>query len=91
MKNKNKLKITLSKFGRVIFLSYLCITKQINMQRKKLYLTVEITIESDKEITEDTLQSVATELDYDFSYDQDGVKIVPHFTEIIDVSETLNQ
>ncbi len=61
------------------------------MQRKKLYLTVEITIESDKEITEDTLQSVATELDYNFSYDQDGVKIVPHFTEIIDVSETLNQ
>ncbi len=61
------------------------------MQRKKLYVTVEITIESDKEITEDTLQSVATELDYNFSYDQDGVKIVPHFTEIIDVSETLNQ
>jgi hypothetical protein len=61
------------------------------MQRKKLYLTVEITIESDKEITEDTLQSVATELDYNFSYDQDGVKIVPHFTEIIETSETLNQ
>ncbi len=61
------------------------------MQRKKLYLTVEITIESDKEITEDTLQTVAQELDYNFSYDKDGVKIVPHFTEIIDVSETLNQ
>jgi hypothetical protein len=61
------------------------------MQRKKLYLTVEITIESDKEITEDTLQTVATELDYNFSYDQDGVKIVPHFTEIIESSETLNE
>lgn len=60
------------------------------MQRKKVYLTVEITIESDKEITEDTLQSVATELDYNFSYDQDGVKIVPHFTEIIETSETLS-
>ena len=61
------------------------------MQRKKLYLTVEITIESDKEITEDTLQTVSTEMDYNFSYDQDGVKIVPHFTEIIESSETLNQ
>jgi hypothetical protein len=61
------------------------------MQRKKLYLTVEITIESDKEITDETLQSVATELDYNFSYDQDGVKIVPHFTEIIESSETLNE
>jgi hypothetical protein len=61
------------------------------MQRKKLYLTVEITIESDKEITDETLQSVATELDYNFSYDQDGVKIIPHFTEIIETSETLNQ
>jgi len=61
------------------------------MQRKKLYVTVEITIESDKEITEDTLQTVSTEMDYNFSYDQDGVKIVPHFTEIIESSETLNQ
>jgi hypothetical protein len=61
------------------------------MQRKKLYVTVEITIESDKEITEDTLQTVSSEMDYNFSYDQDGVKIVPHFTEIIESSETLNQ
>jgi hypothetical protein len=61
------------------------------MQRKKLYLTVEITIESDKEITEDTLQTVSSEMDYNFSYDQDGVKIVPHFTEIIESSETLNE
>jgi nitric oxide synthase oxygenase domain/subunit len=61
------------------------------MQRKKLYVTVEITIESDKEITEDTLQIVSSEMDYNFSYDQDGVKIVPHFTEIIESSETLNQ
>jgi nitric oxide synthase oxygenase domain/subunit len=60
------------------------------MQRKKLYVTVEITIESDKEITEDTLQIVSSEMDYNFSYDQDGVKIVPHFTEIIESSETLN-
>jgi hypothetical protein len=30
-------------------------------------------------------------MDYNFSYDQDGVKIVPHFTEIIESSETLNQ
>lgn len=59
--------------------------------RKKLYITVEITIESDKEITEETMQTVSSEMDYNFSYDEDGVKIVPHFTEIIDVSETLNQ
>lgn len=78
-------------FGILDNLFYLCTTKQINMQRKKLYLTVEITIESDKEITDETLQSVATELDYNFSYDQDGVKIIPHFTEIIETSETLNQ
>jgi hypothetical protein len=61
------------------------------MQRKKIYVTVELTIESDKEITEDTLQTVAQEMDYNFSYDEDGVKIMPHFTEIIETSETLNQ
>lgn len=61
------------------------------MQRKKLYITVELTIESDKGITEDTLQTVAQEMDYTFSYDNDGVKIMPQFTEIIETSETLNQ
>ena len=61
------------------------------MQRKKIYVTVELTIESDKEITNETLDRVAQEMDYNFSYDEDGVKIVPHFTEIIDTSETLNQ
>lgn len=61
------------------------------MQRKKIYVTVELTIESDKEITNETLDRVAQEMDYNFSYDEDGVKIIPHFTEIIDTSETLNQ
>lgn len=61
------------------------------MQRKKIYVTVELTIESDKEITNETLDRVASEMDYNFSYDEDGVKIMPHFTEIIDTSETLNQ
>lgn len=61
------------------------------MQRKKIYVTVELTIESDKEITNDILDRVAQEMDYNFSYDEEGVKIMPHFTEIIDTSETLNQ
>lgn len=60
------------------------------MERKKLYVMVEITIESGKEITEDVQQRVAQEMDYNFTYNEDGVKIVPHFTTIIDVSETLN-
>lgn len=60
------------------------------MNRKKIYITVEVTIESDKEITEETLQTVTTEMDYNFSYDQDGVRIIPMFTEIIDTNETLN-
>ncbi len=60
------------------------------MNRKKIYVTVELVIESEAEITEDTLQTVASEMDYNFSYDQDGVKIIPNFTEIIETSETLN-
>lgn len=69
---------------------YLCGIKIKDMKRKKLYVTVEITIESEKEITEDVQQRVAQEMGYNFTYDEEGVKIVPHFTEIIDVSETLN-
>lgn len=67
------------------------LTKQNNMQHKKIYVTVELTIESDNEITNDTLDRVAQEMDYNFSYDEDGVKIMPNLTQIIETSETLNQ
>ena len=60
------------------------------MNRRTVYVTFELVIESEGEITDDIAETVVNEMDYQFSYDEDGVRIMPHMTELIESSDTLN-
>lgn len=58
------------------------------MNRRTVYVTFELVIESENEITDDVTETVVDEMDYQFSYDEDGVRIMPHMTELIESSDT---
>lgn len=59
------------------------------MNRRTVYVTFELVIESENEITDDVAETVVNEMDYQFSFDEDGVRIMPHMTELIESSDTL--
>lgn len=63
--------------------------KQKKMDRRTVYVTFELTIESENEITDDVAETVVDEMYYQFRYDEDGVRIMPHMTELIESSDTL--
>lgn len=50
----------------------------------KFTVTVEIEIETETPITEDIIETVSSEMDYNFQYSEDGVKIIS--TEILETS-----
>lgn len=55
------------------------------MASKSIYLTVRIDIESEDEITDDVIQEVVSELDYDFSSGVSGIPVIG--TEICGINE----
>lgn len=60
------------------------------MNRRTVYVTFELVIESDDIITDEVTENVVSEMDYQFSYDENGVRIMPHMTELVESSDTLN-
>jgi hypothetical protein len=66
------------------------LTKKDIMNRRTVYVTFELVIESDDVITDEVTENVVSEMDYQFSYDENGVRIMPHMTELIESSDTLN-
>jgi hypothetical protein len=66
------------------------LTKKDIMNRRTVYVTFELVIESDDIITDKVTENVVSEMDYQFSYDENGVRIMPHMTELIESSDTLN-
>jgi hypothetical protein len=58
------------------------------MAKKTFYATVKIEVESDGELPTEVLEHVATEMDYFFSYDEDGVRIVK--TEILETGNKVD-
>jgi len=55
------------------------------MNQKSIYITVRIDLESNDEITEEMVQDVVSELDYEFSSGIGGVPVIG--TEICGINE----
>lgn len=77
------MKITLPKFGGVIFLFYICThkTKQNKIMARKVFvnLTVKVVIDAEEGID---INEVLSDMDYNFTSNTDNAEIVD--TEIIE-------
>ena len=60
------------------------------MNRRTVYVTFELVIESEETITDEITKNVVSEMDYQFSHEENGVRIIPHMTELIESADTLN-
>jgi len=45
---------------------------------KSFYVKIRVDIESDRQITDDLIQEIASEMDYDISYQDGQTKIINH-------------